>query len=106
MAAKRIVTDLPRATEDHASIDHYYWHCATLALLEYDGPDRPHRSGKYWNPWQTALLEVLLPLQDHKENACSNGGWLVSDRWASYTGAGPLYDTAMSVLTLEAPLRR
>jgi hypothetical protein len=29
----------------------------------------------------------------------------VSDRWGSYSGAGPLYNTAMNVLTLETLLR-
>jgi hypothetical protein len=45
----------------------------------------------------------LLPLQDHADRACSNGGWITPDRW-SYAG-GPLYSTAINVLTLEVYFR-
>jgi peroxiredoxin len=101
LAAKRIVQDLPAVSEDHASIDYYYWHFASLALHQLDGPESPSKSGKYWNPWARAMVDSVLSLQDHTANACSNGGWILSDRWGNYSGAGPLYNTAMNVLTLE-----
>jgi len=41
--------------------------------------------------------------QDQTERACSNGGWLVPDRWC-YAG-GPIYATALNVLTLEVYYR-
>src|SRR5439155_23311942 len=80
MAAKRIVKDLPEVSHDRLSIDYYYWHFASLALNQLDGPDSPRRTGKYWGPWNKALVEAVLALQDHAEHACSNGGWIVTDR--------------------------
>jgi hypothetical protein len=105
LAAKRVAMDLPTVSGDRASIDYYYWHAASLALFQFDGPGSPRRSGKYWSVWNNALLGAVLPLQDHTEGACTNGGWVVSDRWGSYSGAGPLYNTALNVLTLEVYYR-
>lgn len=101
LGAKRIIGDLPRVTEDHSSIDYYYWHHATLALQEFDGESSPARTGRYWGPWSKALLEAVLPLQTHSEHDCSDGGWLTSDRWGNASGAGPLYNTSVNVRTLE-----
>ncbi len=103
--AQQIVKDLPAVTDDGLSIDYYYWYHASLALNQLDGPDSPRASGKYWNPWNAALVEVLLDLQDETdvEADCSKGGWLTPDRW-SYAG-GALYSTAISVLTLEVYYR-
>jgi hypothetical protein len=105
VAAKRLVQDLPTVSEDHSSVDYYYWFFASLALNQLDGPDSPERSGKYWDRWNKAMVEAVLPLQDHTEHACTNGGWIVSDRWGSSSGAGPLYNTAINVLTLEVCYR-
>ena len=105
LAAKRIVQDLPDASEDHVSIDYYYWLWGTLALDGLDGPTGIKRTGRYWKPWEQALHRESPSLQDRTENACSHGGWLVSDRWGSYSGAGPIYNTAMNVLTLEICFR-
>ena len=52
-----------------------------------------------------AMVEAVLGLQDGAERACTRGGWIQSDRWGSYSGAGPLYDTALNVLTLEVYYR-
>jgi len=103
LAAKQIIKDLPTISKDQLSIDYYYWYYGSLALNQLDGPDSPRKSGKYWNTWNKAMVDALLPLQDHKERACSNGGWIIPDRWA-YTG-GPLYTTAINVLTLEVYFR-
>jgi hypothetical protein len=103
LAAKRIVEDLPAISNDHLSIDYYYWYYGSLALNQFDGPDSPRKSGRYWTPWNKSMVSALLALQDHKERACSNGGWIVPDRW-SYAG-GPLYSTALNVLTLEVYYR-
>ena len=105
LGAKRIVQDLPAVSQDHASIDYYYWHAATVAFHQIDGPNSPRKSGKYWNPWREGLLQAVLSLQDHTELACAHGGWIANDRWGSYSGAGPLYATALNVLTLEVPLQ-
>ena len=49
------------------------------------------------------MVDAVLGLQDHKERACTNGGWMVPDRW-SYDG-GPIYTTALNVLSLEVYYR-
>lgn len=103
LAAKRIVQDLPTVSKDKSSIDYYYWYYGSLALNQLDGPDSPRKSGKYWGPWNKAMVEAVLALQDHAERACSNGGWITTDRW-SYDG-GPLYTTALNTLTLEVYYR-
>jgi hypothetical protein len=51
------------------------------------------------------MVDCVLNLQDHTERACTNGGWIKSDRWASYSGTGPLFNTAMCILTLEVYYR-
>lgn len=100
LGAKRIVGDLPWVAQDRSSIDYSYWHHATLALQMFDGESSPVRRGRFWSPWSQALLEAVLQLQSHSEHDGSDGGWLASDRWGSYSGAGPLYNTAMNVRTL------
>jgi hypothetical protein len=101
LAAKRLMDDRPHVTQDRASVDYYNWQFGTLVIHHFDGPESPARSGKYWIPWQKAVREAVLSLQDQKVDACSKGGWLVSDRWGSYSGCGPIYNTAMSLLILE-----
>jgi hypothetical protein len=104
-SASRIVADLPTASKDKKSIDYYYWYYASLALNQLDGPDSPRKSGKYWNPWNKAMVEALLSLQDGTQKSCREGGWIMNDRWSSASGAGAIYATAMSVLTLEVYYR-
>ena len=103
LAAKQLVKDLPAVTKDNLSIDYYYWYYGSLALNQVDGPDAPKKTNKYWGPWNKAMVDAVLQLQDHKERACTNGGWMVPDRW-SYDG-GPIYTTALNVLTLEVYYR-
>jgi beta-lactamase regulating signal transducer with metallopeptidase domain len=103
LGAQQIVKDLPTVSKDKLSIDYYYWHYASLALNQLDGPDAPKRTNKYWGPWNQAMVDAVLALQDHTERDCKNGGWMVPDRW-SY-GGGPLYTTALNVLTLEVYYR-
>jgi hypothetical protein len=107
LAAKHIVKDVPTTTKDNLSVDYYYWYYATLALNQFDGPDSPRKgAGKYWEPWNKALIDSILPLQDQSKtrDACSRGGWLVNDRWGGHTGHA-LYSTALNVLTLEVYYR-
>src|SRR5262245_56943017 len=99
--ATGVVRNPPWVSEDHRSIDYYYWFQATAALEEFGGPRSPARFRKFYDPWQKSVAKAVLSLQDRTEGACSRGGWLVSDRWGSYSGAGSLYNTAMCVLTLE-----
>jgi hypothetical protein len=105
LAAKQVVKDLPAVSKESPplSVDYYYWYYGSLALNQIDGPDAPKKTGKYWGPWNKAMVDAVLGLQDHKERACTNGGWMVPDRWA-YDG-GPIYTTALNVLTLEVYYR-
>jgi len=102
LAARRLRGDLPEVSSDKLSVDYYYWFCGSVALDRLDGPDSLGKGGKYWNPWNKALVESLLALQDKRAGACSEGAWLVPDRW-SFTG-GPLYATAINLLDLEDTL--
>ncbi|HEX5010276.1 MAG TPA: prenyltransferase/squalene oxidase repeat-containing protein [Planctomycetota bacterium] len=104
--ARRLVQDLPAAGEDGLGVDYYYWYYGTLALNQFDGPDSPRADrGRYWKPWNEAMMAALLALQDHEtaRDVCSRGGWLTPDRW-SHSG-GPIYSTALNVLTLEVYYR-
>lgn len=103
LAAKQVVKDLPTISKDKLSIDYYYWYYGSMALNQVDGPDAPKKTNKYWGPWNKAMVDAVLALQDHAERACTNGGWMVPDRW-SYDG-GPIYTTALNVLTLEVYYR-
>jgi hypothetical protein len=108
-SAAKLVQDLPpvikEGAKDSRSIDYYYWYYASLALNQLDGPDSPRKSGKYWDRWNKAMVDALLSLQDGSQRTCGDGGFLVNDRWSSASGAGAIYATAMSVLTLEVYYR-
>ncbi len=112
-SAALVVNDLPtvamketkenKAPKDNKlGVDYYYWYYASLALYQLDGPGSPKQSNKYWKKWNNALIETLLPLQD-EGNTCARGSWTTPDRW-SYAG-GPIYRTAINVLTLEVYYR-
>jgi hypothetical protein len=105
LAAKQLVKDLPAVSKESSplSVDYYYWYYGSLALNQVDGPDAPKKTNRYWGPWNKAMVDAVLQLQDHKDKACTNGGWMVPDRW-SYDG-GPIYTTALNVLTLEVYYR-
>jgi hypothetical protein len=105
LGAKQLAKDLPSVSKDKLSVDYYYWYYATLALNQYDGPDSPRKSGKYWTPWNEAMQGAVLALQDKstERDLCSRGGWLVDDRW-SYAGHA-IYNTAINTLTLEVYYR-
>lgn len=106
-ASQVLVKDLPAVSKDKLSIDYYYWYYATLALNQFDGPDSPRKGGgKFWEPWNKALIDALLQLQDQSKarEVCTRGGWLDPDRWGSHTGHA-LYSTAINVLTLQVYYR-
>lgn len=105
-AAGQIVRDPPRISEDRLSIDYYYWQAATHALARYDGPQSPRATAALWDAWNAPLSESVLALQDHTEKACSNGGWIVPDRWGSDGHGGALYATASCVMSLMEPSQR
>lgn len=99
VAASQVVKDLPAISENKLSIDHDSWYFGTLALSQLDGSNAAAGKDDSWTPWSKAVVESLLALQDHTPIACTNGGWMVGDRWSH--ASGPLYTTAMNVLTLE-----
>jgi hypothetical protein len=102
-AAKRLIADLPTVSKDRLSVDYYYWYYGSLALNQFDGPDSPKKSNKYWGPWNKAMVDAVTSLQDKTDRTCNSGGWIFGDRW-SYAG-GPVYTTAINVLTLEVYYR-
>ncbi|MBL8861845.1 MAG: hypothetical protein JNK02_07510 [Planctomycetes bacterium] len=104
VAADQIIKDLPTISKDKLSLDYYYWYYASLALNQLDGPDAPKKTNRHWGPWNKAMVDALLPLQDKKERSCTNGGWMDLDRW-SFDHGGPLYTTAINVLTLQVYYR-
>ena len=102
-AARRIVADLPQRGKDGLETDYYYWYYGSLALHQFDGPDSPRASGKYWGPWNKAMVEALTSSQSHSAKTCQDGGWLAPDRWCH--AGGPIYATAINVLTAEVYYR-
>jgi len=102
-AAKRIAADLPRVSKDRLSVDYYYWYYGSLALNQYDGPDSPRRNGKYWRAWNKAMVDAVIGEQETSAKHCGSGGWLAPDRWCH--AGGPVYATAINVLTLEVYYR-
>lgn len=105
LGAKMLVKDLPDVSKDKLSVDYYYWYYGSLALNQFDGPDSPRKSQTYWNQWNERMKTAVLDLQDknNERDVCTRGGWLTPDRW-SYSG-GPIYSTAINVLTLEVYYR-
>ncbi len=103
MAAKRVTGDLPRVSKDGLSVDYYYWYYGSLALNQFDGPESPRRSGKFWSPWNKAMVAAITEGQQKSATDCGEGGWLAPDRWCH--AGGPVYATAINVLTLEVYYR-
>jgi hypothetical protein len=101
LAAKQLLKDLPRVSDDKLSVDYYYWYQASAALNRLDDV-QPKRSKakKVAEPWNEALIEAALSLQDQDASRCSLGGWVINDRWSSM--GGPVYATAFMILALEA----
>lgn len=105
LAAREILKDMPAAGADTLSIDYYSWFQGSSALNRLDEmqPKKARTAKtpkKYAEAWNHALAETVAALQDHTADRCSQGGWVVSDRW-SHSG-GPVYSTAMALLALEA----
>jgi hypothetical protein len=96
VAAQMLVKDPPSWDEGKKSIDYYYWHCGTLALLRFDGP-----RGPAWRTFSGRAKEALLSSQNRKAGECREGSWEPGvDKWGSI--GGRVYATAINLLTLEA----
>jgi len=90
-----LTTDAPAWSRE--KIDSYYWHWASLALYQSDGPE-----GAAWRAWNTALQAALL--RNQETGICVNGSWNPEeDRWGF--GGGRVYTTALNTLTLETASR-
>ncbi len=79
-------------------IDFYYWHCASLALFQFEGP-----AGPRWKGWNEALKKALVPNQNPSTSGCRRGSWEPADRWSGE--GGRVYATAINALTLEVYYR-
>ncbi len=100
-AANQVVKDLPSVSRDKLSVDYYYWYNATRALRALANPKARRVMEKCWAPWSAPTREALLALQDRTDRSCTNGGWITLDRWG-HGHSGPIYTTALAVLTLES----
>ena len=108
LSADQLMKNLPDAKAEKgknakSNVDYYYWYYGSLALNQLDGPDSPKRTNKYWPAWNKAMTDSLLSLQTNEEKTCANGGFLAPDRWCY--AIGPVYTTALNVLTLEVYYR-
>ena len=93
-----LVKDLPE-WKPYEVTDFYYWHWASVALYGYDGPNGPH-----WKKWVEPLVRELRVNQKTARDGCGNGSWASKgERWG-FEG-GPVYATALNVMTLCAPAR-
>jgi hypothetical protein len=102
-AAKQLMKSLPEVSKDKLSIDYYFWYYGSLALNQFDGPESPRKGSRYWDQWNKAMQSSVLATQDQTEKVCTHGGWVIGDRWS--LNGGPIYATAINVLTLEVYYR-
>ncbi len=92
----------PSWGEDRKSNDYYYWYYGSMALFQFDGPDRGG-DGACWRTWNEALLHALVDHQTSQEAECARGSWDSDDRWGRE--GGRVYATALNALTLEVYYR-
>jgi hypothetical protein len=96
-AVNLLIADLPEWKANR--IDFYYWHHATQAVFQYDGPE-----GAMWKRWSEPMKNALVPNQKTRKDGCQDGSWDPSgDRWGSE--GGRVYATALNALTLETYYR-
>ncbi|MFO0908149.1 MAG: prenyltransferase/squalene oxidase repeat-containing protein [Isosphaeraceae bacterium] len=81
----------------------YYWYYATQLLHNMQNKD--------WETWNVRVRDGLVAMQVHG-NGCDRGSWDPNlpqpDRWGNTNGregAGRLFTTALSILTLEVYYR-
>ncbi len=76
----------------------YYWYYATQLLHNLKNKD--------WERWNPQVREALIKTQV-KDDSCASGSWdpfqPIQDRWGGT--AGRLFETSLSVLTLEVYYR-
>ncbi|HUR38060.1 MAG TPA: prenyltransferase/squalene oxidase repeat-containing protein [Planctomycetota bacterium] len=98
LAAARLVTaDMPEWKPN--KIDFVYWHWATLAVFQVEGPDGP-----MWKAWNEPARDNLILHQRGPKDGCAAGSWdPEEDRWGSE--GGRVYAVAINTLTLEVHYR-
>ena len=74
-----------------------------MALDLVDGPANPKSPHRNWQKRNKAMQDAALASQSIAPKQCSSGGFLQPDTWTH--GAGPVYSTAINVLTLEVYYR-
>jgi hypothetical protein len=96
-AVNLLMGDLPEWRPK--KIDFYYWHSASMALFQYDGPE-----GAMWRKWNEPMMNALVPHQRSRPDGCKAGSWDPDvDRWG-FSG-GRVYAAAINALTLEVYYR-
>jgi hypothetical protein len=92
------------ATDHRSSLrDYYYWYYGSMALDQLDGPGNPRATHKSWQKWNKAMQDAVLASQSTAPMQCATGGFLQPDMWTF--DVGPVYSTAINVLTLETYYR-
>ena len=96
-AAKLVAADLPEWKPN--KIDFMYWHWASVALFQVEGPD-----GQMWKSWDEPARGNLVLHQKRPKDGCAAGSWdPEEDRWGSE--GGRVYAVAINTLTLEVHYR-
>lgn len=86
-------TDPPSAATMEQK-DFYYWHLGTVALFLHEDAE-----SLVWKDWHERLLKAL------SAGLKEDDSWIPNDRWAKIDEAGPVYATAINILTLETARR-
>ncbi|MFN0206272.1 MAG: hypothetical protein ACKVS6_08145 [Planctomycetota bacterium] len=95
---------LPTINMELSGLELNYWHDASLALYQLDGPNSVKlQNGKAWNRWNEAMKTALLDTQIQNRESCADGSWNcnVNDGFES----GRIFATAIATLTLESYYR-
>ncbi|HEV3029867.1 MAG TPA: prenyltransferase/squalene oxidase repeat-containing protein, partial [Planctomycetota bacterium] len=97
-AAVRLATaDMPEWNPK--KIDFAYWHWASLAIFQVDGPD-----GQGWKTWNEPARDNLVLHQKGPKDGCAAGSWdPEEDRWGAE--GGRVYAVAINTLTLQVHYR-
>jgi len=82
---------LPVWDEQSGSIDMYYWHFGTLAMMQVGGDG--------WGTWQTAMFADALDHQ--RKQGDEKGSWDPVGPWGAE--GGRIYSTALMAVILESP---
>jgi hypothetical protein len=89
-----LMDSLPPVDPKTLNKDIYYWYYASQVMH--------HMGGEYWNTWNPRMREYLIKSQERQGH--KTGSWdPTGDPWAQM--GGRLYETSLSILTLEVYYR-